>query len=413
MKIYVIEPRGTGGMIHYAYQLCQAMSAEGAQVTLVTADNYELGNFPHNFRVERLLKLWPLTDPRLAQPSRNAIEKAIRKGFRTARRGARALRYIHQLLRLMRYLLRERPDIVQFGEVEFPFEGLFLQYLKRRGLKLTQICHEFESREQQGWLARINDRLKVIVYQSFEILFLHGASNLEKFHTLYPMIPRARLREIVHGNEQIFPIPPDIDEQARAMQAKYGLRDDHRLVVFFGILTPSKGIPDLITAFREVYARNPAARLLIAGMPTKYIDMDALLRQVKELQLEDAIRFDSRYLAMEEIAPLMHRADVVVLPYLNSSQSGAVQVAYSFGRPVVATNVGAFPEVVEDGQSGFLVPPQSPGQLAQAISNLVNDPQRARAMGRYARHLSETKYAWPPIARSILDVYRELLKAQN
>ncbi len=133
--------------------------------------------------------------------------------------------------------------------------------------------------------------------------------------------------------------------------------DDHRLVVFFGILTPSKGIPDLITAFREVYARNPAARLVIAGMPTKYIDMDALLRQVKELQLEDAIRFDSRYLAMEEIAPLMHRADVVVLPYLNSSQSGAVQVAYSFGRPVVATSVGAFLKWWKTARAGFLVPP--------------------------------------------------------
>ncbi len=120
MKIYVIEPRGTGGMIHYAYQLCQAMAAEGAQVTLVTAENYELGGFPHNFRVERLLKLWPLTDPRLAQPSRNALEKAIRKGFRTARRGVRALRYIHQLLTADAALLRERPDIVQFGEVEFP-----------------------------------------------------------------------------------------------------------------------------------------------------------------------------------------------------------------------------------------------------------------------------------------------------
>lgn len=413
MKIYVIEPRGTGGMIHYAYQLCQALAAEGAQVTLVTAENYELGAFPHNFTVNRLLKLWPLSDPRLSKPPRNGLEKAARKLFWTARRGARAIRYLYQLLRLMNYLLRERPDIVQFGEIEFPFEGLFLQYLRWRGLKLTQICHEFESREQQGVLAKINDRLKVIVYQSFEILFLHGASNLQKFHALYPMIPRERLYEIVHGNEQIFPIPPDVEVQSKALQAKYGLQDENRLVVFFGILTPSKGIPDLITAFKEVYSQNRVARLLIAGMPTKYIDMDALLRQVRDLQLENVVRFDSRYLAMEEIAPLMHRADVVVLPYLNSSQSGAVQVAYSFGRPVVATDVGAFPEVVEDGKSGFLVPPQSPSRLAKAIATLVNDSERAREMGRYAKHLSETKFAWAPIARSILDVYREHLKPQH
>ncbi|PWH11787.1 MAG: hypothetical protein DDG60_16555 [Anaerolineae bacterium] len=413
MKIYVVEPRGTGGMIHYAYQLCQAMAAEGADVTLVTAENYELGEFPHNFQVNRFLKLWPLSDPRLAKPPRNVVEKALRKLFWTARRGARAIRYIHQLLRLMNYLLRQRPDIVQFGEVEFPFEGLFLQYLKWRGLTLTQICHEFESRETQGLVAKINDRLKVIVYQSFDLLFLHGASNLEKFHALYPMIPRERLHEIVHGNEQIFPIPPDVEAQSRAMQAKYGLRDENRLVVFFGILTPSKGLPDLIAAFKEVYACNASARLLIAGMPTKYIDMNALLQQVKDLELEEVVRFDSRYLAMEEIAPLMHRANVVVLPYINSSQSGAVQVAYSFGRPVIATNVGAFPEVVEHEKSGFLVPPQSPAHLAEAICKVVNDPAQAEAMGRYAKHLSETKFAWPPIARSILDVYGKHLKTQH
>lgn len=410
MKIFVVEPRSAGGMIHYAYQLCQAMSAEGAEVTLITGQDYELENYPHNFTVNRFLKLWPLSDPRLARPPRNKLESILRKIFWTARRGARAIRLIYQLIRLTRYLIRSRPDIAQFGEVEFPFEGFFLQYMKWRGLKLAQICHEFESRETQGMIAYLADRMKVIVFQSFDIIFLHGASNLEKFHSLYPMIPRERLREIVHGNEQIFPQPPDIEAQSAALQRKYGLDNANRLVVFFGTLTPSKGIPDLIAAFSKVYAQNPSARLLIAGMPTKYMDMNALFRQVEELRLRDVVLFDSRYLAMEEIAPLMHRSDVVVLPYLNSSQSGAVQVAYSSGRPVVATNVGAFPDVVDEGLSGFLVPPSSPKELSKAIATIINDKDRAEAMGRYAKHLSETKFAWTPIARNILAIYASQVK---
>lgn len=411
MKIFVVEPRSAGGMIHYAYQLCQAMAEEGADVTLITSQGYELKDYPHNFTVNQFLKLWPLSDPRLTKPARSKLESILRKVFWTARRGVRAARLIYQLIRLTLYLVRSRPDMVQFGEVEFPFEGFFLRYMKWRGLKLAQICHEFESRETQGLMARLADRMKVIVFQSFDIIFLHGASNLNKFNSLYPMIPRERLREIVHGNEQIFPQPPDVEAQSAAAQQKYGLNDANRLVLFFGTLTPSKGIPDLIKAFEGVSAQNPSARLLIAGMPTKYMDMSALFRQVDESRLQDAVIFDSRYLAMEEIAPLMLRADVVVLPYLNSSQSGAVQVAYSFGRPVVATNVGAFPDVIDDGLSGFLVPPGSPRELGKAITTIINDKERAAEMGRYAKHLSETRFAWPPIARNILEVYARHLKA--
>jgi glycosyltransferase involved in cell wall biosynthesis len=86
-------------------------------------------------------------------------------------------------------------------------------------------------------------------------------------------------------------------------------------------------------------------------------------------------------------------------------------VAYSFGRPVVATNVGAFPEVIDDGLSGFLVPPGSPRELGKAITTIINDKERAAEMGRYAKHLSETRFAWPPIARNILEVYAQHLKA--
>jgi glycosyltransferase involved in cell wall biosynthesis len=106
----------------------------------------------------------------------------------------------------------------------------------------------------------------------------------------------------------------------------------------------------------------------------------------------------------------MELASVVVYPYHSITQSGALQAAYAFGKPVVATNVGGFPEAVEDGKNGFLVPPRSPRELAIAISKIINDPLRGKEMGAYSKHLSETRFAWEPIAGTILDVYSELLK---
>jgi glycosyltransferase involved in cell wall biosynthesis len=407
-RIFIVEPRGAGGMIHYAYQLCTALAKEGADVTLVTAREYELESLSHIFKVERLLNMWHPWDPRLANPPRNTIERLGRKVHWSVRRGFRAARLVLSWIRLDAYLIRQRPDIVQFGEIDFPFEFIFLQYLKRRRLLLADICHEFESRESTSLFARIRDRLSTANFRSFSAIFLHGESNLKKFTSLYK-IPVERVHLIVHGNEQIFPAPRDIETASTEMRHRYGIESQNPVVLFFGSLTPSKGVPDLIKAFASVYERNKKARLIIAGMPTKYVDMSAILNLVTELKLDDTVIFDSRYLSLWEVGPLVHLARVVVLPYLNSSQSGAVQVAYAFGRPVVATTVGAFSEDVEEGRSGFLVPPESPEQLADAIIKFVDDPELSQTMGEYARHLSETKYSWQPNAQSILSVYRKLL----
>jgi glycosyltransferase involved in cell wall biosynthesis len=109
----------------------------------------------------------------------------------------------------------------------------------------------------------------------------------------------------------------------------------------------------------------------------------------------------------------MGLATVAVYPYRSSTQSGALQVAYTFGRPVVATTVGGLPEAVEPGRSGFLVPAESPQELAEAILRLVTNRELAKIMGEYARHLSETRFSWRSVARQIIKVYDELLEKES
>ena len=123
--------------------------------------------------------------------------------------------------------------------------------------------------------------------------------------------------------------------------------------------------------------------------------------------------FDARYIPLNEIGPLMGLASVVVYPYRSGTQSGALQTAYTFGKPVIATAVGGLPEVVEDGKSGYIVSPNSPSEIAEKIVALVNNPKMADEMGQYARHLSETRFSWNTVAAQIAREYRRLVELRK
>lgn len=402
LHIVVVEPRGSGGMIHYAYQMCSALSNFGARVTLVTCDEYEMEGLSHNFTVRKQMKLWSPTETANLGISYKSV---ARKSYRAMRRVARGIRLIVEWIRLTSYLIKARPDIIQFGKIEFPFEGIFLHVLKRNGFILSQICHEFESREHgKNPLDNFSNQLYSWVFDAFSIIFFHGESNRQRFLSIFEP-PKGRLYVIPPGNEQLFLIVQSKTITETQMRERYGITTNTPVILFFGNLMPSKGLPDLLKAFSQVYAKENSTRLIIVGRPSKFMDMDELTRVIDELGISEAVILDAHYLPMEEVAPLMDMATLVIYPYLNSTQSGALQVAYAFGKPVIATKVGGLPEVVENGKSGFLVSPSSPAELADAILTLTRDHNLTKEMGSYAKHLSDTKFSWDSIAREICSIY--------
>ena len=401
MRVFVVETDGVGGMIHYAYQLCTALAAEGAEVTLVTSRHYELGHLPHTFAVDPRLRLWPNIEP--TPPPVGPLGRTLRRLGHKARRGWRALRLAGEWARLTRYLLAERPDVVQFAIIRFPFQEVFLRRLRRRGLYLSQVCHEYEFRESRHALTRwLTARWARRVYPSFSAVFLHGEADRERFLSLYP-IERPRTHLIPHGNEFFFPrlVDPGGD-----LRARYGIPPGRPVALFFGGLRPSKGIPDLLEAFALARAEVDAT-LVVAGYPAYGIDAAGLQAEARRLGIADSVVIDARYLAMEEIGPLLRTATVAVLPYRNATASGALQVAYAFGRPVIATEVGGLPDAVEDGATGLLVPPADPPALARALVKLLSDPDEAQRMGALGRAAAEARYSWEPIAAAILGVYQQ------
>jgi glycosyltransferase involved in cell wall biosynthesis len=120
------------------------------------------------------------------------------------------------------------------------------------------------------------------------------------------------------------------------------------------------------------------------------------------------VRFVDRFVTDPEIPAFMQRADLVVLPYRNIEQSGVLYTALAFGRPLVLSSVGGFPEIAERG-AARLVPPEDPGALAEVLRELLRDAAARGALGEAAAREAATMHSWDRIGEQTLALYRELL----
>jgi glycosyltransferase involved in cell wall biosynthesis len=122
-----------------------------------------------------------------------------------------------------------------------------------------------------------------------------------------------------------------------------------------------------------------------------YDRKEKYLAAIDRLGLGERVRIVDSYVPNEQVEPYFAAADVVVLPYVSATQSGVVQAAYQFERPVIATSVGGLPEVIDDGRTGLLVPPQDPEALAHAIRRYYEErmePEFVAAIRRDAGRFS-------------------------
>jgi len=117
----------------------------------------------------------------------------------------------------------------------------------------------------------------------------------------------------------------------------------------------------------------------------------------------------NEYIPNERVPEMFRRASIVVLPYIEATQSGVIPMAYTFARPVVATTVGSLPEIVDDGHTGLLVPPRDAQALADAIIRLLQDKPLRQQMGVNGHHKINTECAPDTVARQTLEVYQRAI----
>lgn len=174
-------------------------------------------------------------------------------------------------------------------------------------------------------------------------------------------------------------------------------------LLFFGRIWEYKGLRYLIEAEPLITAAVPDVRIVIAGQGEPFARYEQLMVN------RDRFVVHNCFIPEERIARLFQQASVVVLPYSEASQSAVLAMAYAFGKPVVATAVGGLPDVVEHGQTGYLVPPRDPARLAEAVIRLLKDRTLREEMGRKALARARGDLSWSSIARKTAQVYRRAL----
>jgi len=157
---------------------------------------------------------------------------------------------------------------------------------------------------------------------------------------------------------------------------KIELPTDKNVILFFGYIRAYKGLMYLIEAMPNVLKFDPDAMLLVVG--EFYEEKEKYFDAVKSLGLGRNVKFVAEFVPNEDVGLYYTASDLVVLPYKSATQSGILNIAYGFKRPVVVTNVGGLPELVEEGKTGFIVEANNPNTIAEGIIKYFSSKDKSK-----------------------------------
>jgi glycosyltransferase involved in cell wall biosynthesis len=174
-----------------------------------------------------------------------------------------------------------------------------------------------------------------------------------------------------------------------------GITDEH-VILFFGYVRRYKGLHILLDAMPKIL-KSLKLKLLVVG--EFYDDEQKYREQIAKLGLQEDVLVHSDYVPNEEVNKYFSACDVVVLPYISATQSGIVQIAYQFDKPVIATDVGGLSEVVLDGRTGFMVRPESPEAVAGAVLRFYREGWEKEFVENVREE--KKKYSWDNLVQAI------------
>jgi len=290
-------------------------------------------------------------------------------------------------------LRRKSPALIIFAySLPFfgPCYGTIAAIARRQaGVRTVFLCHNVIPHER-----RPGDVLFTKYAFAFADRFIVQSDAVRQ--DLLRLRPNALSAMAHHPVFEVFGRPVAKHEARRALGVSAA-----RTLLFFGYVRPYKGLSILLRALRDLND----VHLIVAGefyeSEQKYLD------QARDLKIIERIRFVNSYIPGNEVPLYFSAADAVVVPYLSATQSGIIQLAYNFDRPVIASDVGGLSEVVTDGETGRLVPPGDAEALARVIKEYYVKNEEPRMTAAVSRRKAD--FSWDKLVaavESLMDVSR-------
>ena len=383
MKVFVVDQSFFG--LLYDVQFSAALAEAGADVTLVGRrlrpyEEMTRGGFRH-------LPLFYGFSERL--PARLRSVARVTKGLEHARGMA-------ALVDLVR---RERPDILHFQWIVLPFiDARFLPKLARLA-PLVLTVHNSVPYHGAGSSALML-RGQEQALRSFHHFIPHTAGIRD--YLRQHGIPDERIDLLSHPAVRL-PRDPSAARRAADRPATAPVE-----ILFFGNMKPYKGVDVLVRAVIELSRRRRDFHVTISGKAS--IELAPLEAELAAAGAGDLVTLEPRHLSEAELGARLEAADVVVFPYREIDASGAFACASQFGKPILASDLGAFAEKpVRDHLR--LVTPEDPGALAAALEELIADPVCRESWAARSRALQQVTYSWERFAADCMALYARLRSA--
>ena len=291
-------------------------------------------------------------------------------------------------------IIKLKPEmvIIQWWHPYFaPCYKILTDRLKRKKIKIVYICHNVFPHERFP----MDKKLTRMALKSADRYILHAEGEVKD---LLSIKPDAAYKVQVHPTYQAFNF--ENMDMATARE-KLSVNKDEKLMLFFGFVREYKGLRHLLKAaaiLKSDYYKDKK-------MPVVYVvgdfdgNKDEYIKLIDELGIVDEVKIIDGYVPDKEVEKYFSAANLVVLPYESATQSGIVQIAYGFRKPVIVTRVGGLPEVVEDDVTGRIVEPFDDEALAKAIYDYFEDDKQEAYTRGIIEH--EYRFSWDRMVEAL------------
>lgn len=303
---------------------------------------------------------------------------------------------------------REQPDllILQWWVPYWTPSLAAISHLVKHysSIKIVYICHNVTPHEESG---TIDHRLAWVVLKRGDAFIVHSEQDRRRLRALLPNSPVWRTNLPTFNSTfgvQHQPMPDQIAQLRRSLHL-----EGKQVLLFFGFVRPYKGLEYLIQALPHVRQQLPNAHLLVVG--EFWGGKAAYVGYARDAGVIDHMTIIDQYVPNEAVQPYFDIADVVVLPYVSATQSGIVQLAFGFGKPVITTRVGGLHEVVQDGYNGLVVPPQNEEALAAAIVRFFTEKLAESLSAHVIAERDAGRFSWQEVVTAVEQIEQRVHEA--